>query len=73
MSIQNMFSLLLVLLSVQLQITDKQYQCHMAAFAYFRYVELYAKNEEQFFADFASAFSRLLELGVQFPATAAAQ
>jgi len=38
-----------------------------------KYVELYAKNEEQFFADFASAFSRLLELGVQFPATAAAQ
>ncbi|GAX79053.1 hypothetical protein CEUSTIGMA_g6493.t1 [Chlamydomonas eustigma] len=37
-----------------------------------KYVELYAKNEEQFFSDFASAFSRLLELGVQFPAATVA-
>jgi len=28
------------------------------------YVELYAKNEEKFFEDFAAAFSKLLELGV---------
>lgn len=34
-------------------------------------VELYAKNEEAFFKDFASAFSKLLELGVSFPATKA--
>lgn len=31
-------------------------------------VELYAKNEDAFFKDFASAFSKLLELGVPFPA-----
>ena len=34
-------------------------------------VELYAKNEDAFFKDFASAFSKLLELGVSFPATKA--
>ena len=31
-------------------------------------VEIYAKDEDAFFKDFASAFSRLLELGVPFPA-----
>ena len=30
-----------------------------------KYVELYAKDEETFFKDFAGAFSKLLELGVQ--------
>jgi cytochrome c peroxidase len=35
-------------------------------------VDLYAKDEERFFADFAAAFSKLLELGVPFPAPAAA-
>lgn len=30
-------------------------------------VELYVKDEDAFFADFASAFSKLLELGVSFP------
>jgi cytochrome c peroxidase len=34
-------------------------------------VELYAKNEGAFFKDFASAFSKLLELGVDFPSTKA--
>lgn len=33
-----------------------------------QYVELYAKNEEQFFKDFAATFGKLLELGVTFPA-----
>ncbi len=32
-------------------------------------VELYVKDETVFFKDFASAFGRLLELGVQFPKT----
>jgi len=33
-----------------------------------KYVEKYAKNEDLFFKDFAKAFSKLLELGVAFPA-----
>lgn len=37
-----------------------------------KYVLEYAKDEEKFFRDFASAFGRLLELGVQFPETKAA-
>ncbi|RKP34012.1 heme peroxidase [Dimargaris cristalligena] len=32
-----------------------------------KYVELYAKDEERFFADFAKAFKKLIELGVDFP------
>ena len=32
-----------------------------------KYVEMYAKDEDLFFAHFAKAFSKLLELGVQFP------
>jgi len=35
-----------------------------------KYVALYAKDEEVFFKDFAEAFGKLLELGVQFPAAA---
>ena len=35
--------------------------------AFKKVVELYAKNEDAFFKDFASAFSRLLELGVTLP------
>lgn len=31
-----------------------------------KYVQLYAKDEELFFSDFAAAFSKLLELGVKF-------
>jgi cytochrome c peroxidase len=31
------------------------------------FVEIYAKDEEVFFKDFASAFNKLLELGVKFP------
>ena len=31
-----------------------------------KYVELYAKDEDKFFKDFAAAFSKLLELGVSF-------
>jgi cytochrome c peroxidase len=31
-----------------------------------KYVELYAKDEAAFFSDFAAAFSKLMELGVQF-------
>jgi cytochrome c peroxidase len=31
-----------------------------------KYIEVYAKDEKLFFDDFASAFSRLLELGVDF-------
>jgi len=34
-----------------------------------KYVELYAKNEDRFFKDFASAFSKLLALGVPVAAT----
>jgi len=34
-----------------------------------KYVELYAKDQEKFKKDFASAFSKLLELGVKFPST----
>jgi cytochrome c peroxidase len=30
-------------------------------------VEMYAKDEDLFFKDFAKAFSKLLELGVVFP------
>ncbi len=30
------------------------------------YVEAYAYDEEQFFKDFAKAFQKLMELGVQF-------
>lgn len=32
-----------------------------------KYVELYAKDEDLFFKDFAKAFAKLLELGVPFP------
>ena len=32
-----------------------------------KYVEMYAKDEDLFFADFAKAFAKLLELGVTFP------
>jgi cytochrome c peroxidase len=32
-----------------------------------KYVELYAKDEQLFFKDFAAAFSKLMELGVPFP------
>jgi len=32
-----------------------------------KYVELYAKDEDAFFKDFAKAFAKLLELGVPFP------
>ena len=38
-----------------------------AAAAWCRWVDLYKKDDEKFFADFASAFSKLLELGVPFP------
>ena len=31
--------------------------------SFLRYVDLYAKDEEKFFTDFAFAFSKLLELG----------
>lgn len=34
-----------------------------------KYAELYAKDEQTFFNDFADAFGRLLELGVKFEAT----
>jgi cytochrome c peroxidase len=34
-----------------------------------KWVELYAKNEDRFFKDFAKAFSKLLELGVPFAST----
>ena len=34
--------------------------------AFRQYVELYAKDEKLFFSDFAAAFAKLLELGVQF-------
>lgn len=37
-----------------------------------KYVTEYAKDEDKFFRDFAAAFSKLLELGVDFPAPAAA-
>ncbi len=30
-------------------------------------VEMYAKDEKVFFRDFAHSFSKLLELGVNFP------
>jgi cytochrome c peroxidase len=32
-----------------------------------KYVDLYAKDEEKFFSDFAAAFSKLQSLGVEFP------
>ena len=32
--------------------------------AFNKYVKQYAKDEERFFKDFASAYSRLMELGV---------
>ena len=31
-----------------------------------KWVDVYAKDEEKFFADFAPAFAKLLELGVPF-------
>ena len=33
-----------------------------------KYVEMYAKDEDLFFKDFAKAFAKLLELGVPFAA-----
>lgn len=33
-----------------------------------KWVEIYAKDSDRFYADFAKAFSKLLELGVPFPA-----
>lgn len=35
--------------------------------AFRKIVEIYAKDENAFFSDFASAFSKLLELGVDYP------
>ena len=32
-----------------------------------KYVEMYVKDEDLFFKDFAKAFAKLLELGVPFP------
>lgn len=32
-----------------------------------KWVEIYAGDEERFFRDFARAFQKLLELGVEFP------
>ncbi|KAJ2538381.1 heme peroxidase, partial [Coemansia sp. RSA 1878] len=32
-----------------------------------KYVEKYAADQDAFFADFAPAFTKLLELGVKFP------
>ncbi len=37
-----------------------------------RFVTEYAKDQDKFFADFAKAFSQLLELGVEFPSPASA-
>lgn|ERR1719203_195983 len=37
--------------------------------AFLKVVELYAKDEDAFFKDYASAFSKLLELGVDVPST----
>lgn len=37
-----------------------------------QYVDLYAKDEDTFFKDFASAFGKLMELGVPFSTAAAA-
>lgn len=34
---------------------------------FLKYVEMYAKDEDLFFRDFAKAFAKLLELGVGFP------
>jgi len=34
-----------------------------------KYVEIYAKDREIFFADFSRAFGKLMELGVKFPET----
>jgi len=36
--------------------------------AFKKHVEIYAKDQKKFFQDFASAFNKLLELGVPFPA-----
>jgi cytochrome c peroxidase len=35
-----------------------------------QFVDLYAKDEDTFFKDFAAAFGKLMELGVPFPAAA---
>ena len=35
--------------------------------AFKKWVEVYAKDEDLFFTDFAKAFAKLLELGVPFP------
>ena len=32
-----------------------------------KYVEMYVKDEDLFFKDFAKAFAKLIELGVPFP------
>lgn len=37
-----------------------------------KFVDVYAKDEEKFFSDFAAAFGKLMELGVPFPTAAAA-
>ena len=48
---------------LQALLTDKHLRKH---------TEAYAKDDELFFADFAKAFAKLLELGVPFPASAVA-
>ena len=35
--------------------------------AFRKFVEIYSNDQERFFKDFASAYSKLLELGVKFP------
>jgi len=37
--------------------------------AFKKYVEIYANDQDAFFKDFALAFAKLLELGVEFPST----
>jgi len=49
---------LMMLPSDMILVTDPQFK---------KYVQMYAKDEDLFFKDFAKAFAKLLELGVPFP------
>lgn len=53
---------MLMFSSVQLMVWDKSFK---------KYSTIYYKDAAKFDADFAAAFSKLLELGVPFPETAA--
>jgi cytochrome c peroxidase len=51
-------------------LSSRQYSALLSDPDFKKWVEVYAKDEDRFFKDFSSAFSKLLELGVPLAAVA---